>query len=116
MPTRCLSGPSTVNLVFSSTVTLIWSGMVNSPDAKTEAQVHDLAGDGGLETDALNLQLLDETIGHAFDHVVHQRAAQAVQRFGCIFAIAADDTFVAFHLQGRALRQFPIELAFGPST
>ena len=47
-----------------------------------QAQVHDLALDGGLETDALDLQLLHETFAHALDHVVDERAAQAVQRLG----------------------------------
>ena len=47
-----------------------------------EAQVDDLALHGGLETDALNFELLDEAFADAFDHVVDQRPAQAMQRLG----------------------------------
>jgi hypothetical protein len=60
----------------------------------TERQVHDLALNGGLEADALDFELLDEAFGHALDHVVDERAAQAVQRLGLrVIALAADDDF-----------------------
>jgi hypothetical protein len=59
--------------------------------------------DGGLETDALNLQLLDKTFGHALDHVVDERAAQAVQRLGLrVLAGAADDDVAALDLEAGA--------------
>src|SRR5260221_9555502 len=77
----------------------------------TERKVHHLARDGGLETDALDLQLLDKTFGDALDHVVDERAAQAMQRLRLrVFAVAADDDVAALDLEARALRQFPSEL------
>ena len=108
-----------VSFVFSSTVTLIWSGIgVIDRVRITEAQVDDLALDGGLETDALDLQLLDKTVAHALDHVVDQRAAQAVQRLGLrIVAVAADNDFAVLDLEAGALAAIPSSsLPFGPST
>ena len=47
--------------------------------------------DRGLEADALNLEILDEAGGNAGDHVVDQRAGEAVQRADlAVFAAALD--------------------------
>ena len=73
-----------------------------------ERQVHDLALNGGLETDALNFEFLDKTFGHALDHVVDERAAQAVQRLGLrVIAVAAHDDFAALDLQAGAAAAIP---------
>jgi hypothetical protein len=73
--------------------------------------------DGGLETDALDFQLLDETFGHALDHVVDERAAQAVQRLGLrVLAVAADDNLAALNLEAGARGNSQSSLPFGPST
>src|SRR6478736_661097 len=96
---------------FHRDLDLIRNGVVDRV-RETEAQVHDLAGDGSLETDALNLKLLDEAVRDALDHVIDERAAQTMQRLSLrIFTSAADDDLVAFDLQAGALRQFPVELA-----
>jgi len=46
---------------------------------ETEAQVQYLALDGSLETDAMNLQILDESGGDPCDHVVNQSARKTMQ-------------------------------------
>ena len=77
--------------------------------------VHVVARHRSLEADALNLKLLNETFAHAADHVVHQGAAQAMQRFGVrVIALTADDDLAVLHLEAGAARQFPVELAFRP--
>src|SRR5208282_3064111 len=81
----------------------------------TERHVDNFALHGGLETDALDFELLDETLGHTLDHVVDERAAQAVQRLGLrVIAVAAHDDLAVGDLQAGALRQFPVEPAFRP--
>src|SRR5258708_21560541 len=68
-----------------------------------------------LKTNTLNLELLDETFTDAFAHVVDQRAAQSVKRFGLrIVSFAAEHDFVAVHFQAGAARQFQVELALRP--
>src|SRR6185312_2870909 len=77
-----------------------------------EGHVHGLALHGGLETDALDFELLHETFADALDHVVDQRAAEAVQRFRLrVFALAADEHIAAFHLQAGMAGQVKLQLA-----
>jgi len=79
-----------------------------------EAQVHHFALHGSFETDALNLELFDKTFTDPANHVVHQRAAQSVQRFGLgIFSIASDDYLAVCDLQAGAAWQVPIQFALG---
>src|SRR6185295_1060421 len=80
-----------------------------------EAEIHILALNGGFETDALDLQLLAETFAHATHHVIHQGAAESVQRLGLgIIALAADHDLAIVDLQACAPGQFPVQLAFWP--
>ena len=81
-------------------------------EPKREAQLFSL--DGGLETDALNLQFLDKTFGDALDHVVDEGAAQAVQGLGLgVVALAADQHVAALEAGRGAGGQLEIELALG---
>ena len=50
--------------------------------AVAEGEIDDLPLEGGLEADALDLQLLLEAFGDTLDHVVQQRAGQAVHGLG----------------------------------
>ena len=61
----------------------------------TEAQVQVLALDGGLETDALDFEFLDETFAHALDHVVEDRAAQAMEGLASASSPSRDTTTFA---------------------
>src|SRR5262249_7391891 len=69
-----------------------------------ERERHLLAGDLGAVTDAVDLQLALEAAGHAGDHVLHQRAHEAVA--SALFALVA----VARHLDLRSR-----ELHFDPA-
>jgi len=67
----------------------------------------------GLEANTVDLELFHEPVAHAFDHVVEQRAAQAVQRARLgVLTLAADQNGRAFDLDRGAAGQFPIEFAF----
>ncbi len=79
-----------------------------------QVEIDVLALDGGFEADALNLEFLHKTLADALDHIIDERAAQAVQRLGLrIVAIAAHDHVAALDFEGGAKRQCPVELAFG---
>src|SRR5204863_1828056 len=92
---------------------LCWE-RVNDGVRIAEAQVDGLTLNGSFETDALDFELLHEPFADAADHVVNERAAEAVQRFGLgVIALAADDDFAAIDFEAGAAGQFPIELAFG---
>src|SRR6266540_4372991 len=79
-----------------------------------EVHRHDLAGYGGFEADAADLEPLAEAVDHALDHVVDERARQAVQRPGVrILALAGHQHSGALDLGGRAWGQIEIQLAPG---
>ena len=80
----------------------------------TEAQINDFALDGGLEADALDFELLHEAFTDAPDHIVENRTAQAVQRFGFrIVPLPGDEDIFAIDFGGGAARQVKVELALG---
>src|SRR5204863_106788 len=69
---------------------------------------------GGFEPDALDFELLDETLTDAADHIINQSAAEPMEGFNLIIpTLATDDEFSVFEFDAGATRQFPIQFAFG---
>ncbi len=81
---------------------------------EAEGEVQHLALDGRLEADALDLQLLGEAVGDAFDVVGEQAAEEAVQ--GTVLALLAavdDREDVVFQAGAQGLGQLEGGLALG---
>src|SRR5208283_4906284 len=67
----------------------------------------------GLEADALNFELLDETLADAAHHVVDQRAAEPMERLGArVIALSGDNDLAVLDLEVGSARKLPVELAF----
>jgi hypothetical protein len=83
MPTSCLLAPSTLTLVPSTTVILIPSGISEKDGVRVaEREVELLALEGGLEADALNLEILDEAFGGTLHHAGDDGAGGAIHGTG----------------------------------
>src|SRR6185369_12977136 len=87
---------------------------INDGVGIAEAKVDVFSGDSGFKADALDFELFDKTFTDAADHVVDERAAEAVQSLGLgVFAFAANDDVAILNLEAGSAGQFPIEFAFG---
>ncbi len=82
--------------------------------ALAQAQIQVGALHGGLEADALDLQVLDVTRGHARDHVRHEAARKAVERLRLArLVFTRESQFLLVHRRLDLARQGIRELAFG---
>src|SRR5579862_652864 len=82
---------------------------------EAEAQVKVLSLHGGLETDALDFQILGETVGDAADHVRDEAAGEAVQGFHLPdFVLALDLDLVVVDAGLYPLRQGPTQFPLRP--
>ena len=80
----------------------------------TEIQRDDVASNCRLETNAVDLKLLAETVTHSLDHVVDEGAAQSMQRLGLrVFALAGNENVRSIHFHSSEGGQFPSQLALG---
>jgi hypothetical protein len=80
----------------------------------SEGKIEVLALDGGAEADAVDFQVLDESLGDADDHVLDEAAGGAVK--GTVLAglgDAGDDDGSVFVAQRNAVRQAEVEFALG---